>query len=287
MRGIIPLLAVGGLLLVPTPAAATPTTAASTAKTVQPAKKKLSAASTSRLRIAIDGSPKARVAVKGPQAKFTVTDSSVLKVPTGSYRLRARPVVHQGDSFSPAQRTWRVSVRKGAVAIVSIHYNHVGSASAGTTAPAQPSAIPASSELSSLLALVNEARSQTQQCGAKTMRPVAAVSYDPNLAKAAQLHAEDMADNNYFDHDSLDGRDFVDRVRAANYSGDAGGENIAMGFQTPQAVLAGWLASPGHCTNLMEPEFGEMGLGVASLHDPRFTQPTTYWVQEFGYAAGA
>lgn len=285
MRGFVPLLAVGGLLMVPTPAAATPTTTTLTsAQAVHPAKKNLANASLSRLRIAIHGAPEARIAVKGPQTKVTITDSSVLKVPAGSYRLRARSVLHRGDSFSPDQRTWRVSLRKGSVAIVSVHYDHVGSFRA---APTQQSATPASEDLSTLLALVNEARSRTQQCGTKTMRAVSPVAYDSELAEAAQRHAQDMADNSYFDHDSLDGRSLVDRVKATDYSGDAAGENIAMGFQTPQAALAGWLASPGHCTNLMQPDFDEMGLGVASFHDPRYSQPVTYWVQDFGYAASA
>jgi uncharacterized protein YkwD len=92
-----------------------------------------------------------------------------------------------------------------------------------------------------------------------------------------------MAEKNYFEHTSLDGRSFVDRIRATDYSGSAAGENIASGFRTAQDTLQGWLKSPGHCVNLMDPDFDHMGLGFAERMEPKYTLSITYWVQDFGY----
>ena len=55
------------------------------------------------------------------------------------------------------------------------------------------------------------------------------------------------------------------------------GENIAAGQPTPESVVAGWLRSEGHCRNIMNPGFRELGLGFA-----QGGTYGTYWVQDFG-----
>ncbi len=78
-----------------------------------------------------------------------------------------------------------------------------------------------------------------------------------------------MGEENYFSHDSPGGpcgNDFVDRVEAAGYTGWMTlGENIAAGQTTPQEVVAGWMDSDGHCSNIMEPAFTEIGVGLAQV----------------------
>jgi len=44
-------------------------------------------------------------------------------------------------------------------------------------------------------------------------------------------------------------------------------------------VVAGWLASPGHCANLMNPAFSELGAGYAV--DPK-SDAGIYWTALFG-----
>jgi uncharacterized protein YkwD len=132
--------------------------------------------------------------------------------------------------------------------------------------------------------LINRARSEARQCGTEAMPAVDPVVYDDQLARAAQAHADDMNANNYFEHDSLDGRTFSDRIAETRYSGLPAGENIAMGFQNASEVVTGWLNSPGHCMNIMDSEFDEMGFGFASHIDARYSIPVTYWVQDFGFA---
>ena len=98
-----------------------------------------------------------------------------------------------------------------------------------------------------------------------------AQAWNRELAVAAQLHAEDMVDNDYFDHTSLDGRSFSDRTDDAGYGGFARGENIAAGQQTPEQVMESWMGSTGHRQNILS-DADEIGVGFASNH----------WVQVFG-----
>lgn len=97
---------------------------------------------------------------------------------------------------------------------------------------------------------------------------------DPQLTAAAQGHSEDMAERGYFDHESRDGRDFVDRARAEGHE-QPGGENIAAGQRTAAAVVAAWMDSPGHRRNILDCDFSTIGVG----YEPR----GHHWVQNFGY----
>ena len=102
------------------------------------------------------------------------------------------------------------------------------------------------------------------------------VAYDSRLDAAAQAHADDMLDNNYFSHTGLNGSSVSDRVRAAGYNYRALGENIAAGYQSEESVMAGWVGSPGHQANNINPNFEDFGLGVA--RDGRQTR----WVLVLG-----
>lgn len=151
-------------------------------------------------------------------------------------------------------------------------------------APAPAAAdVPDDVRLAKVLRLVNKERSEPQLCGTKWRRPAKPLRYDQELSVAAQLHAQDMADNDYFEHSSLDGRSFVDRIQATDYRGDPAGENIASGQQTAREVMRGWMNSPPHCRAIMAKRFDAIGLGLAERDDPRYSEPVTYWVQDFGY----
>src|ERR1700744_1868472 len=124
---------------------------------------------------------------------------------------------------------------------------------------------------------INSVRAKGCNCGVTYMPPAPPLVWNDVLAKAAYIHAKDMYKNSYFSHNSLDGRTSEQRVLAAGY-GYQGyksyqvGENIAQGQQSIAEVSDGWLKSEGHCKNLMNPGFKE--IGVAQYND--------YWVQEFG-----
>jgi uncharacterized protein YkwD len=84
-----------------------------------------------------------------------------------------------------------------------------------------------------------------------------------------------MANNNYFDHKDRDGRTPGDRAELAGYDGQQVGENIAAGQDTVRKVVDGWLASPGHCANLMNPQFGDLGAATR----PTEKQRRIYWTR--------
>lgn len=106
------------------------------------------------------------------------------------------------------------------------------------------------------------------------------LNLSPTLTTAAELHSEDMADSNYFSHTSLDGRNFVDRVRDGGYTYDTWlGENIGGGYVTAQEVFIGWKNSPSHNANMLRPEFKVIGIGRAYNASSDYEW---YWTTDFG-----
>ena len=130
-----------------------------------------------------------------------------------------------------------------------------------------------------VLELINAARTQPRQCGNQAFAATTALLWNTTLASAAESHTRDMANNNYFDHKSREGTTPGDRAELSGYIGQQVGENIAAGQDTPNAVVAGWLASPGHCANVMNPGFKE--LGAAYAVDPK-SDAGIYWTALFG-----
>ncbi|APC14764.1 hypothetical protein BLL42_03110 [Pseudomonas frederiksbergensis] len=130
-----------------------------------------------------------------------------------------------------------------------------------------------------LLDMINTARKQTRQCGAQSYAATQPLAWNATLATAAQTHTRAMANNNFFDHKDRDGRTPGDRAELAGYAGQQIGENIAAGQDTVRKVVDGWLASPGHCANLMNPQYRE--LGAAYAVDPK-SDAGIYWTAMFG-----
>ncbi|MFZ6045657.1 CAP domain-containing protein [Pseudomonas sp. CR3202] len=130
-----------------------------------------------------------------------------------------------------------------------------------------------------LLAQINSARTQARQCGSQSFAAAAPLTWNATLADAAQSHTRAMANQNFFDHKDRDGRTPGDRVELAGYSAQLVGENIAAGLDSASKVVEGWLASPGHCANLMNPQFRD--LGAAYAVDPK-SDAGIYWTALFG-----
>src|SRR5258708_1337848 len=110
-----------------------------------------------------------------------------------------------------------------------------------------------------MLQLVNDQRTKGCNCGSVYYPPTTTVDWNDQLENAAQAHATDMDQNNYFSHTSLDGSSAGDRIRKAGYNWMAYGENIAKGYTSEQAVMAAWVASEEHCVNIMNPAFRDFG----------------------------
>ena len=126
------------------------------------------------------------------------------------------------------------------------------------------------------LDLVNRARQVPQHCGTRIAPSVMPLRMSETLSKVAHQHAQDMADHHYFDHIDPRGRTPADRVRAAGYPERLVGENIALGTLSTADAIAGWLMSPEHCENIMDPRFKEMGIAYAQKRGGR---GELYWVQ--------
>jgi uncharacterized protein YkwD len=130
-----------------------------------------------------------------------------------------------------------------------------------------------------VLELVNQVRAAPRDCGSRAFKAAQPVRWNESLAEASRLHAEDMARHNYLSHSGRDGSDPAQRVERAGYNYRSTGENVAAGQMKPEDVVAGWVRSPAHCANLMNPAFTEMGVAFAV---DRGSEMGVYWAQEFG-----
>lgn len=127
--------------------------------------------------------------------------------------------------------------------------------------------------------LINQARAQPRQCGDASLDAAAPIRWNSQLAAAAQRHSLDMMNNNFFSHTGSDNSEVADRVDAANYEWQAVGENLAAGQTSLQEAINGWLSSPGHCRNIMNTGFKEVGLSCVENPSTEFG---TYWTSVFG-----
>jgi len=129
-----------------------------------------------------------------------------------------------------------------------------------------------------VLDLVNAARGKARKCGSVRYADAAPLRESRDLDEAAKSHARDMLRKKFFEHTGSDGSQPRDRVLRAGYQSRLTGENIALGPVSAEEVVAGWLASPGHCENIMESRFQDMGIAVATGRG----RGQIYWVQTFG-----
>lgn len=130
-----------------------------------------------------------------------------------------------------------------------------------------------------ILKRVNEVRAKPRSCGDRRFAAAPALSWNGELGQTALAHSKDMAAQDYFSHQGRDGSQVSDRASRAGYSWQRIGENIAAGQGSAEQVMAGWLASPGHCKNIMNPDFTELGAAYATNPE---SAAGSYWTQVFG-----
>lgn len=126
--------------------------------------------------------------------------------------------------------------------------------------------------------IVNQVRAQSRNCGSTFYEAADPVVWNNLLANAAQSHSDDMAGLNFFSHTSSNGLSVGDRVTNAGYVWRTVGENISAGRDSLQATIDGLVNSPGHCANIMNPNFVEMA--VACTQNTSSTYGV-YWTQVF------
>lgn len=115
------------------------------------------------------------------------------------------------------------------------------------------------------------ARAESRECGTERMPPAPPLALEARLQWAAAAHSQDMADHREMSHAGSDGSNPAQRIARVGYRSSAWGENVAWGYRSVASVMAGWLASPGHCKNIMNPNFTELGAAEVNY----------YWTQVF------
>ena len=123
-----------------------------------------------------------------------------------------------------------------------------------------------------LLKLINQARQNGCTCNGKYYAPVDPVTWNDVLETAAKYHSKDMSTKRYFSHIGTDGSDAGTRILSAGYKWINFAENIGMGYPTEQDVIDAWLHSPGHCKNIMNKSYKE--IGIANVNG--------YWTLDLG-----
>ena len=105
----------------------------------------------------------------------------------------------------------------------------------------------------------------------RTQNGLKPLIYNDKVSNMAREHSKDMALNNYFDHTSLDGKTFQDRVFASRIACYPAGENIEQNYQSEpnllDSIMQTWINSPEHKQNILSPFYTSEGIGVFVSND--------------------
>jgi uncharacterized protein YkwD len=116
----------------------------------------------------------------------------------------------------------------------------------------------------------------------RTSRGLPALRVSGALDRSAQHWSSSMVANDDFSH----GADFGARIRMFGFDWSTAGENIATGYPTATAVVTGWMASLGHCQNILSPRFAFVGTGIAPQGISSVGTGGATWTQDFGLPIG-
>ena len=131
--------------------------------------------------------------------------------------------------------------------------------------PAQPQTTDAASAYErEVIRLVNAERAKAG---------LAALAEDTALTRTARMKSQDMHDNRYFDHNSPTYGTAFQLMKSQGVSYRTAGENIAMGYATPEAVVRAWMNSAGHRANILNAAYTRIGVG--------YVKDGNYWTQHF------
>lgn len=108
-----------------------------------------------------------------------------------------------------------------------------------------------------------------------------ALREDARLDRSAQSWTDHLVVTGQFTH----GSDLSGRISAVGFPWRSAGENIASGFVTPAAVVRGWMGSSGHCANILDPQYSEVGSGAVARATGGLRFGST-WTQDFALGSG-
>lgn len=100
-----------------------------------------------------------------------------------------------------------------------------------------------------------------------------ALSIRADLCQYARVKSQDMHDSGYFSHTSPNYGSPFDMMKSFGITYSHAGENIAMGYSTPEAVVSAWMNSEGHRANIFSASYTELGVG--------YVADGGYWTQWF------
>ena len=106
------------------------------------------------------------------------------------------------------------------------------------------------------------------------------INVSHKLDRSAQAWTKTMVNSNIFEHGS--DRAFSNRLLAVGFNWEESGENIATGYLTPRDVVAAWMASTGHCQNILNPDYIWMGTGEVDSPISDWAADPATWTQDFG-----
>lgn len=134
-----------------------------------------------------------------------------------------------------------------------------------------------------MLATVNAYRAAGASCGSEGSFPAApALAWNALLTQASLAHSDDMVASNVFSHTGSDGSSAGQRATAAGYVWRSLAENIAAGQGSVATVMNSWMASPGHCANIMRASYQD--IGVACVSGGAGNTYRSYWTMSLGLA---
>jgi uncharacterized protein YkwD len=170
---------------------------------------------------------------------------------------------------------WTRAVAVAAVVIASMSLVSVAAARGRGCAQAHSpiAATPRAALQRAVVCLIDQQRRE---------RGLPALAENARLNRSAQGWTDTMVSHRDFSH----GADFAARISAVGFQWSSVGENIATGFNTPAAVVRGWMASTGHCQNILNPRFRYVGTGVSRRSIGGVSSGGGTWTQDFGLGMG-
>jgi uncharacterized protein YkwD len=131
-----------------------------------------------------------------------------------------------------------------------------------------------------MLDALNAARAVPRTCGATAFPAAEPLAWHPQAEQAALAQAQYLQRSNQFSHAGENGSTIGDRMTATGYAWQSVGENLAAGYVDFAAVLQGWLDSPGHCANVMNASF--VDVGVVLVQGAPSNTYRSYWAMALG-----
>jgi uncharacterized YkwD family protein/spore coat assembly protein SafA len=196
--------------------------------------------------------------------KLIATTILVFAITTNVFAENVVYTVQSGDSM------WKIAV-KNEVGISEIQASNPQVTNAALIYPGQKLTIPSNSDVklqeNEVIKLVNVQRSKVG---------LPALKANWQVCRVARYKSQDMINKNYFSHTSPTYGSPFKMMETFGVRFSAAGENIAYGQKTPAAVMVSWMNSPGHRSNILNPTYTEIGVGLA-----KSSNGTCYWTQMF------